>query len=310
MLPKARAADGGMKGFTLIELLVVIAIIALLVSILLPSLSSARKQAQAAACMANLDQINVAVRMYQDEYKGWFPQSYNNENDYAGSIWSEAAWWVMKKDLWFYKICPKYLANPNALICPGDPYRAQFDFNKAEDTTTFACGYGFNYLLRHYDVPNDPYDNFLLNSARYGPKRPPATILMAEVGPDDGVQTTNLNASKDLSGVGRPWRDGGRMIWDDGIRGWYAGPTWLTARHLGKINMAPFDLSVRRVPTVWQLTNRIQTRYRLPFCSFDCYGLNSATRTYTCFLCSLPEPHYTFADSGLWWWTGKPPTDP
>jgi prepilin-type N-terminal cleavage/methylation domain-containing protein len=53
------------KGFTLIELLVVIAIIALLVSILLPSLSRARELAKRAVCMANLNGIGKAMGLYK-----------------------------------------------------------------------------------------------------------------------------------------------------------------------------------------------------------------------------------------------------
>jgi len=63
----------GEKGFTLIELLVVVAIIALLISILLPSLSSAREQARQAKCLANLKTIGTVMNMYFNEQRDWFP---------------------------------------------------------------------------------------------------------------------------------------------------------------------------------------------------------------------------------------------
>ncbi|MEO6435926.1 MAG: prepilin-type N-terminal cleavage/methylation domain-containing protein [Tepidisphaeraceae bacterium] len=65
-----------LSGFTLVELLVVIGIIALLISILLPTLSRAREAANTVKCASNLRSVGQGMSLYVAENKGTLPAAY------------------------------------------------------------------------------------------------------------------------------------------------------------------------------------------------------------------------------------------
>ncbi len=74
------------KEFTLIELLVVIAIIAILASMLLPSLSKAKRATYKVTCAGGMKQCGLALSMYADDFDGYVPTSetaVNDPNTYA-----------------------------------------------------------------------------------------------------------------------------------------------------------------------------------------------------------------------------------
>jgi prepilin-type N-terminal cleavage/methylation domain-containing protein len=71
------------QGFTLIEVLVVVAIIALLISILLPSLKAARDEAKKVTCGTNCHQIGVGLTSYVTANRGELPVRYRTASSFT-----------------------------------------------------------------------------------------------------------------------------------------------------------------------------------------------------------------------------------
>ena len=107
----------GFRGaFTLIELLVVVAIIALLISILLPSLGRAREVAKRTACAANLKANGTSIIIFAELNERRVPYGQTGNGHYG-------SWWLtsmMAAD--FFWMMDNAGGNPKTWQCPAFPY--------------------------------------------------------------------------------------------------------------------------------------------------------------------------------------------
>ncbi len=137
------------RGFTLIELLVVVAVIALLISILLPSLSRARQMARRTYCMNNMREIGKGLLYYAQDSKDFFPcihgTDYENPEPPAHEWWETLLPYKFRRE---YMLCP---ADPHRDDVFGDPNEGGYKIESYIYNGMFAFGKRFAQVLRPAD---------------------------------------------------------------------------------------------------------------------------------------------------------------
>ena len=145
--------------FTLIELLVVVAIIALLISILLPSLAEAREQGKRVKCAANLRSIGQAVANCWNDNKGYNPNWDDGEQAARMLTWVDCLYdmdYTANLDVTF---CPSDTRHDGPMVARGGAWGQTFvdHFDVKEPIKPgVRTSYAINCMM-HFNWPSDRY---------------------------------------------------------------------------------------------------------------------------------------------------------
>lgn len=190
----SRNRGGRRQGFTLIEVLVVVAIIALLVAILLPSLSAARRQAKTASCAINLRTIGHALVYYLQANQDVIPPA-SGLGD-AGGGFETLHKYIQKVSISTTKYDSPWVVNTPFVdvpwfLCPGDeiPHVTSEVEQKLPDGTVrkvaYRLGYGLNPDLSYVEMPKFPQKPYGVLRRMSSVKYPSRIVSYCDAGNDE-----------------------------------------------------------------------------------------------------------------------------
>ena len=248
------------KAFTLVELLVVIGIIALLISILLPTLNKAKQQALRVSCASNLRQMGQAMMIYVGDTQYYPAHAGARSTGNPFAVWPSRLRKIAKgnRDLFW---CPANVPGFRWQYVTGTPggrfasaAEAGYGYEPGElllDVFLVPFSYGYNDWGAHNQQPaQTPNSQRGLGGDLWNPNSPEIKAARVKKGSEmiaisdnisDGSWDYNIDPQNPREFMGKIHNNGSNVLFCDGHVQWYL------QKELCEVNGVPITVPMRRL---------------------------------------------------------------